>query len=135
MASSGGVFRLVEYAGSLVAEAVEGSDRVPIAEGDRCLICLSDYEAAEEIRQLARCKHLFHKDCIDQVCSIQLYTAILRLLDTNCPYCSGLPPVGTHVLCAEARGYRSRPTPRTLQHPNPLHQRQHELISGVLWRV
>ncbi|KAL1992194.1 hypothetical protein VTN49DRAFT_4226 [Thermomyces lanuginosus] len=80
VASSGGVFRLVEYAGSLVAEAVEGSDRIPIAEGDRCLICLSDYEAAEEIRQLARCKHLFHKDCIDQW---------LTTGRNSCPLCRG----------------------------------------------
>lgn len=65
--SAGGVYTLVEYAGSLVAEAVDGNDTIEIGENERCLICLSDYEAAEEIRQLAKCKHLYHKKCIDQV--------------------------------------------------------------------
>lgn len=67
--SAGGLFRLVEYAGSLVAEALEGDNSIQIPDGERCLICLSDYEAAEELRQLTKCKHLYHKECIDQVCS------------------------------------------------------------------
>lgn len=66
--SAGGLFRLVEYAGSLVAEAVEGAGAIQIQDGERCLICLSDYEVAEEVRELGKCKHVFHKDCIDQVC-------------------------------------------------------------------
>lgn len=67
--SSGGLYRLMEYAGSLVAEAIDGGvdGGVQIPDGDRCLICLSDYEAAEEIRQLADCKHVYHRECIDQV--------------------------------------------------------------------
>ncbi|KAJ5258746.1 hypothetical protein N7505_000758 [Penicillium chrysogenum] len=64
--SAGGLFRLVEYAGSLVAEAVEGAGAIQIQDGERCLICLSDYEVAEEVRELGKCKHVFHKDCIDQ---------------------------------------------------------------------
>lgn len=67
VSSAGGLLRLVEYGGSLVAEALEGNERIRIADGERCLVCLSDYEAAEELRQLVKCKHLFHKDCIDQV--------------------------------------------------------------------
>lgn len=65
--SAGGLFRLVEYAGSLVAEALEGDLTISIGETERCLICLSDYEAAEEVRQLSNCKHIYHKECIDQV--------------------------------------------------------------------
>lgn len=68
--SAGGLFRLVEYAGSLVAEAVEGASTIQIQDGERCLICLSDYEVAEEVRELGKCKHVFHKECIDQVCYI-----------------------------------------------------------------
>lgn len=68
VSSSGGLFRVVEYAGSLVAEAMNGTEAIQMPEGDRCLICLSDYEAAEELRQLNKCEHLFHRDCIDQVC-------------------------------------------------------------------
>lgn len=66
VSSAGGLFRLVEYDGSLVAEALDGNETMRIADGERCLVCLSDYEAAEELRQLVKCKHLFHKDCIDQ---------------------------------------------------------------------
>lgn len=67
VSSAGGLFRLVEYDGSLVAEAVEGNQTISIGETERCLICLSNYEAAEEVRQLSNCKHVYHKDCIDQV--------------------------------------------------------------------
>lgn len=67
VSTAGGLFRLVEYAGSLVAETVDGAGNIQIPEGDRCLICLSDYEVAEELRQLTKCQHVFHKDCIDQV--------------------------------------------------------------------
>lgn len=69
LTSAGGMFRLVEYGGTLIAEALEGTGNIHLPEGERCLICLSDYEVADELRQLNKCKHLFHRDCIDQVCS------------------------------------------------------------------
>jgi hypothetical protein len=65
--SAGGLFRLVEYSGSLVAESLDGAGAIQIQDGERCLICLSDYEVAEEVRELSKCKHVFHRDCIDQV--------------------------------------------------------------------
>lgn len=65
--SAGGLFRLVEYDGSLVAESINGAGAIQIQDGERCLICLSDYEVAEEVRELVKCKHVFHRDCIDQV--------------------------------------------------------------------
>lgn len=65
--SAGGLYRLVEYGGSLVAELVGGADAIQLQDGERCLICLSDYEVAEEVRELAKCKHVYHRDCIDQV--------------------------------------------------------------------
>ncbi|KAL4979910.1 formyl transferase-domain-containing protein [Aspergillus desertorum] len=66
LVSAGGLYRVVEYDGSLSAEAIEGTRTIQISEGERCLICLSEYEAAEELRQLAKCEHLYHRDCIDQ---------------------------------------------------------------------
>ncbi|KAF5014736.1 hypothetical protein F66182_14181, partial [Fusarium sp. NRRL 66182] len=78
--SAGGLFRLVEYAGFLVAEALEGEQTINLGETERCLICLSDYEAAEEVRQLTKCKHLYHKDCIDQW---------LTTGRNSCPLCRG----------------------------------------------
>lgn len=78
--SAGGLFRLVEYAGTLVAESVDGAGAIQVQEGERCLICLSDYEVAEEVRKLAKCKHMFHKDCIDQW---------LTTGRNSCPLCRG----------------------------------------------
>jgi hypothetical protein len=43
-----------------------GEEIFPV-DGDRCLVCLSDYEQGEECRTLSGCGHLFHKECIDQV--------------------------------------------------------------------
>ncbi|KAK9321623.1 hypothetical protein V1517DRAFT_339630 [Lipomyces orientalis] len=34
--------------------------------GDRCLVCLSDFEEGEECRKLRQCGHLFHRMCIDE---------------------------------------------------------------------
>jgi len=42
-------------------------DYVQVNVGDRCLVCLSDFERAEKCRRLAKCEHLFHKECIDEV--------------------------------------------------------------------
>ncbi|KAL5047277.1 hypothetical protein BDW71DRAFT_197012 [Aspergillus fruticulosus] len=67
LTSAGGLYRVVEYSGSLTAEAVDGARTMQISEGERCLICLSEYEAAEELRQLTKCEHIYHRDCIDQV--------------------------------------------------------------------
>ncbi|GIC85222.1 RING-H2 finger protein [Aspergillus udagawae] len=77
---AGGLYRLVELAGSLVAEALDGAGAIQIPDGERCLICLSDYEAAEELRQLTKCKHIFHRDCIDQW---------LTTGRNSCPLCRG----------------------------------------------
>ncbi|OOQ83142.1 RING finger protein [Penicillium brasilianum] len=78
--SAGGLFRLVEYSGSLVAESISGAGAIQIQDGERCLICLSDYEVAEEVRELAKCKHVFHRDCIDQW---------LTTGRNSCPLCRG----------------------------------------------
>ncbi|PLB48004.1 putative E3 ubiquitin ligase [Aspergillus steynii IBT 23096] len=80
LSSAGGLFRLVEYGGSLTAEGLDGAGTIQVPDGDRCLICLSDYEAAEELRQLNKCKHVFHRDCIDQW---------LTTGRNSCPLCRG----------------------------------------------
>lgn len=58
----------VESAGGVF---IFGAEDCPIQfevwNGDRCLVCLSDYEKGQEGRQLTRCKHMFHKECIDEV--------------------------------------------------------------------
>jgi len=69
VASAGGVYRLVIRGGELTAEAAAGVDMpLVLDKGDRCLICLCDYDASEEIRKLNMCQHAFHRECIDEVC-------------------------------------------------------------------
>ncbi|TKA31323.1 hypothetical protein B0A50_02168 [Salinomyces thailandicus] len=64
----------------LVAIATESADRVEIEAGQRCLVCLCEYEAKEVARKLAKCNHLFHKECIDQW---------LTQGRNSCPLCRG----------------------------------------------
>lgn len=78
--SAGGLFRLVEYSGSLVAESINGTGAIQLQDGERCLICLSDYEVLEEVREISKCKHVFHRDCIDQW---------LTTGRNSCPLCRG----------------------------------------------
>ncbi|KAI9837391.1 MAG: hypothetical protein M1838_004837 [Thelocarpon superellum] len=66
VASAPGVFRVTDAAGSLVAQRSVG-ESIRIAPGERCLICLCDYEAGEDVRQLSKCGHMYHRDCIDEV--------------------------------------------------------------------
>lgn len=42
-------------------------DSVYLEVGHRCLVCLCDFEVKETARRLAKCGHLFHKECIDHV--------------------------------------------------------------------
>ncbi|KAL8720771.1 MAG: hypothetical protein Q9225_002404 [Loekoesia sp. 1 TL-2023] len=67
VASAPGVYRIRKSAGTLIAAALQDTDHISIAAGERCLVCLCEYEADEEVRQLNKCKHFFHRECIDQV--------------------------------------------------------------------
>src|SRR5437763_7372353 len=64
--SAPGVYVITGTSDTLTAESTNG-DQIQIFPGERCLVCLSDYELKEEIRQLTNCRHLFHRECIDQV--------------------------------------------------------------------
>lgn len=90
VAGAGGLYIIIEVGGQLVAELIHQEEATGEVEqvgenqsataggafprrisvhGERCLVCLSDYEAGEEVRRLPRCKHMFHQLCIDQVSS------------------------------------------------------------------
>ncbi|KAH0608546.1 uncharacterized protein H6S33_001680 [Morchella sextelata] len=56
----------VNSAGGIFVFGEETTLNVSIAEGDRCLICLGDYEKSEECRLLSKCQHVFHRECIDE---------------------------------------------------------------------
>ena len=61
----------IEAAGGISRVGDEGTK---IDEGDRCLVCLSEYEQNEECRTLSGCGHLFHRECIDQVSHVRYWT-------------------------------------------------------------
>lgn len=46
--------------------------------GERCQVCLSDYELGEIYRRLKVCGHVFHRECIDEW---------LTTGRNNCPLC------------------------------------------------
>jgi len=43
----------------------EGETEEEEEEGDKCTICLSEFEVDEDVRRLP-CFHLFHVECVDQ---------------------------------------------------------------------
>ncbi|KAF3197905.1 hypothetical protein TWF679_002532 [Orbilia oligospora] len=63
--SAGGLFA-VRLEGTLAGHAGESATVIQLNPGERCLVCLSDFENDEICRQLAQCHHIFHKDCIDE---------------------------------------------------------------------
>ena len=66
VASAPGLFRVGGAAASRIA--ISSNDEEFVIEADeRCLICLSDYQIEEEVRRLNHCRHLFHRECIDEV--------------------------------------------------------------------
>lgn len=83
----------VEQAGGVFAFGSPGApaDFNP-SESERCLICLSDYEKEAECRQLTKCKHVFHKECIDEVISSICYKVYLLTLSLVVDYGSQLVP-------------------------------------------
>ena len=72
VASATGVFHVIRDDEFLVAVSTEGDVRMHVQSGERCLVCLCDYEVEEEVRILNKCSHMFHRDCIDVVCLCSL---------------------------------------------------------------
>jgi Ring finger domain len=70
--SAGGVYNLFQGPESLIGRPLTSDEEPAIAmlAGDRCLICLCDYEAEEEVRKLSKCQHVYHRECIDEVSDI-----------------------------------------------------------------
>lgn len=117
VASAGGIYRVRKSAETLVAAALQGSEIISVLPGERCLVCLCDYEVSEEIRRLTKCNHLFHRECIDQV--REKYRPSLEVLSNELD--SGLQQAGTPVHCAGVRAWmkRIRARPNSLMLPLP----------------
>lgn len=67
VASASGTYRVQRSGVTIVATAMRGTGQIEIVPNERCLVCLEDYQIEEELRQLNKCSHLFHRECIDQV--------------------------------------------------------------------
>jgi len=77
------VFRLVVQEPGFLGEPLsDDSDASPLVVnlGERCLICLADYETSDEVRRLDKCKHVYHRECIDEW---------LTTGRNSCPMCRG----------------------------------------------
>ncbi|OWM79022.1 putative RING-H2 finger protein ATL71 [Punica granatum] len=68
------------YAEAMATKAQQ-SPRYSSTDTSCCSICLMDYKAADELRVLPECSHLFHQKCVDPW---------LRLHAT-CPVCRNSP--------------------------------------------
>ena len=62
-----GVYSVQKFNELLVATSSQSTDLLHIAANERCLVCLEHYQVDEELRQLSKCSHFFHRQCIDQV--------------------------------------------------------------------
>ena len=67
--AAGGVLEVKIVDGVIQALNADGERQMTISD-ERCLVCLCEYEDEEEVRQLNKCSHVFHRECIDQVCAL-----------------------------------------------------------------
>lgn len=67
VASSGGIFQVDHSAQALSAKSADCDAEFPIGPGEKCLVCLEQYQAGDQLRQLSKCVHAFHMECIDEV--------------------------------------------------------------------
>lgn len=84
VASAPGVYRIAATADSWVAASSNtGDEPLVIEAGERCLICLCEYAVDEEVRQLSRCRHVYHRECIDEVGLCLSLSHCLQLLSLS----------------------------------------------------
>lgn len=83
VASALGVHLVQRSANGLFAVAHDGVTPISMTPGERCLVCLCEYEPDEQIRQLAKCTHFFHRECIDEVRLCQILQIKTFAHDTN----------------------------------------------------
>lgn len=70
----------IDRAGGIFTFGDMKDSRTLALQGERCLVCLGDYEDGEICRQITSCSHIFHKECIDEW---------LTTGRNTCPLCRG----------------------------------------------
>lgn len=68
----------INSSGGLLIVGSDEDNGIQVSATDKCLVCLSLYESGEECRQLKKCGHMFHRECIDQW---------LTIGRNSCPLC------------------------------------------------
>lgn len=94
---AGGLYRLVLREGALLAQTItaNGERLEDLGIGERCLICLCDYEEADELRLLTKCRHVYHRECVDEVSPLEIRWEVQELTSlqwlttgrNSCPMC------------------------------------------------
>lgn len=69
VAAAGGLYQILRRSHVLIAQPLAGhaEHSINIMPGDRCLICLCEYEERDQVRQIDTCRHMYHRECIDEV--------------------------------------------------------------------
>ena len=80
ISSAGGLYRVCDNTSSVTAEGMQGEATLRISPDERCLVCLEGYQLHEELRQISKCSHVFHRACIDEW---------LTTGRNSCPLCRG----------------------------------------------
>ncbi|KAK7206791.1 hypothetical protein BZA70DRAFT_275087 [Myxozyma melibiosi] len=88
----------VEEAGGIVVAGEE-------LDGERCLVCLSDFVRGERCRKLNECGHLFHQSCIDEW---------LTTGRNSCPLCRAVGVAESKDAPSSASGSASEDRPSVL---------------------
>lgn len=68
-------------------------ERIALEAGQRCLVCLCDFEEKEIARRLVKCGHLFHKECIDHVSPDSAPDVNFHVLTRDSGSLKGVTPV------------------------------------------
>ena len=62
-----GIFLVSDSDDGHLARSLHDSSVLHMNQAERCLICLDGYQGQDEVRQLGKCSHFFHRGCIDEV--------------------------------------------------------------------
>lgn len=134
--SAGGLYRVLMRGGMMMAEAAgeAGQNPISIDLGDRCLVCLCEYEEGEQVRQINTCRHVYHRECIDEVSCTAKFLPIVPDANLN----SGSLQDGIVAQCVEDKAFkrtmesmprRTLATARNLPKPHERARRTMEVLT------
>ncbi|XP_078438893.1 putative RING-H2 finger protein ATL12 [Wolffia australiana] len=84
--------------------------------GLECAICMARFDDDETLRLLPKCRHAFHRTCVDHWLAAH----------ATCPLCRG------RVTADDLAAFRARPGPLGLER-DPSHRFKHRVVLGNRW--